>query len=352
MALQTRTSKHVTFFSCLLASALVATGCSSDGDTDNSTENSEATSSSDASQTEYTTPRTMPEGKGSGEDDGTFPRTVTHFEGETTIEAEPQNVVVISTGQADALVTLGTVPVGSTAGQGAETVPEYLTEAYPEDASALEEVTNVGSRTDPDLEAIANLDPDLILVNQAGADDPAALYSNLTEIAPTVVTQGTGLYWKQDFLLTADAMGKTQEAESWLEQYQSDAAQFGDTVDDDLTVSFLRKNGDRTRIFGVASFSGSIAEDAGLARPDSQDFTDDTSVDLSDEELQQADADWIFYGVQGGDAAELTDLSLWPTLSAVSEDQAVQVDDDTFYLNAGPTAAREALTELENSLGN
>lgn len=347
MALKISSRSRVSFLSIVAASALVLAGCSESEDSNGADD-----STASASESEYTTPRTMPEGKGSGEDDGVFPRTVTHFQGETTIDSAPENVVVISTGQADALVTLGTVPIGSTAGDGADTVPEYLTEAYPDDAEALGDVTNVGSRTDPDLESIANLDPDLILVNQAGADDPAALYESLTEIAPTVVTQGTGLYWKQDFLLLADAMGQTQEAESWLDEYQQDAADLGESVDDDLTVSFLRKNGDRTRIFGVASFPGSVTEDAGLARPDSQDFTDATSVDLSDEEIQQADADWIFYGVQGGDASELTDLALWPTLSAVESDQAVQVDDDTFYLNAGPTAARSVLTELEDTLGN
>ena len=292
----------------------------------------------------------MPEGKGSGEADGVFPRTVVHFAGETTLNEEPKRVVVISTGQADAMLTLGIVPVGSTAGDGADTIPAYLYDAFPEQKQALDEVASVGSRVDPDIEAIANLDPDLIVANLAGKDEAQSFYETLSAIAPTVATQGTGLYWKQDLLLLADAVGKADEAQSWLDDYQAEAADFGENLDEAPSVSFLRKNGDRTRVFGIASFSGSVAEDAGLARPEAQSFTDATSLDISSEELGMAEGDWLFYGVQGGADEELTGLPLWPTLEAVDNDQAVSVDDDVFYLNVGPTAAREILTVLEDTL--
>ncbi|MFC3244846.1 ABC transporter substrate-binding protein [Gordonia humi] len=241
------------------ASAVALSGCSS-SDADG------GESDSSSSPTSFVTPRTMPEGKGSGVADGVFPRTVKHFKGETDVAAAPKRVVVISTGQADALLTLGVVPVGSTSGDGADLVPAYLYDAFPDRKAELGGVADVGSRFEPNLEAVANLKPDLILMNKAGKDSDK-LYASLAAIAPTVVTQGTGLYWKQDLLLLADALGKRDQAQTWLDEYQGDAADFGKTVDGSPTVSFLRKNGDRLRVFGVASFSGSVAEDAGLARP-------------------------------------------------------------------------------------
>ncbi|GAA4662787.1 ABC transporter substrate-binding protein [Gordonia humi] len=325
------------------ASAVALSGCSS-SDADG------GESDSSSSPTSFVTPRTMPEGKGSGVADGVFPRTVKHFKGETDVAAAPKRVVVISTGQADALLTLGVVPVGSTSGDGADLVPAYLYDAFPDRKAELGGVADVGSRFEPNLEAVANLKPDLILMNKAGKDSDK-LYASLAAIAPTVVTQGTGLYWKQDLLLLADALGKRDQAQTWLDEYQGDAADFGKTVDGSPTVSFLRKNGDRLRVFGVASFSGSVAEDAGLARPQTQSFTDETSHDISNEQLDQADADWIFYGVQGGDTAAVTGAPLWKTLQAVSDDHAVAVDDDVFYLNVGPTAARDVLDQLRAKLG-
>ena len=303
-----------------------------------------------AAAVEWTIPRQMPEGKGSGADDGVFPRTVVHFSGETTLETAPEKVVVISTGQADAMLTLGIVPIGSTAGDGADMIPQYLYDAFADKKTELDAVTYVGNRFAPDIETIANLKADLIVMNTAGKDADA-LYASLSAIAPTVSMQGTGLYWKQDFLLLADSVGKTQEAQAWLDTYHADAAAFGAKVTGDPTVSFLRKNGDKVRVFGIASFSGSVAEDSGLARPESQSFKDKTSLDISAEQLELADADWVFYGVQGGDETELTSFALWPTLTAVANDRAVEVDDDVFYLNVGPVAARGILSDLSAKLG-
>ncbi|WP_236791845.1 iron-siderophore ABC transporter substrate-binding protein [Amycolatopsis sp. GM8] len=298
----------------------------------------------------HTAPRTVPAGMGSPAADGVFPRTVAHFEGTTEIKAQPQRVVVISTGQADALLTLGVVPAGSTRGDGADLIPHYLLEAFPAQAGALSKVADVGSRFTPSIEAIAAIAPDLILMNVAGKDSKA-LYDNLSKLAPTVATQGTGLYWKQDFLLTAAALGKTQQAQGILDRFHHDATALGTSLPKAPSVSFLRKNGDRVRVFGVPSFTGSIAEDAGLARPASQQFSA-TSQDISPEELDRADADWIFYGVQGGAAKAntLSTIPLWSALSAVQNKHAVAVDDDVFYLNTGPAAARAVLTTLSKTL--
>ncbi|MEE1800830.1 iron-siderophore ABC transporter substrate-binding protein [Streptomyces sp. JV176] len=329
-----------------LSGALLLTGCST-----------ASTVSSDSSPTgepsaaaTHTAPRTVPKGMGSGKPDGEFPRTVGHFEGKTTIEAAPKKIVVISTGQADALLTLGTVPAGSTRGDGADLVPQYLKDDFPKDAAALGKVVDVGSRVDPNLETIANIKPDLILMNVAGKN-AKGLYKALSAVGPTVATQGTGLYWKQDFLLVADGLGKADRARTYLDRFHTDAAALGASLDKPVTVSFLRLNGDRLRVFGVPSFTGSIAEDAGLGRPESQRF-DKTSQNISNEQLDRADADWLFYGVQGDAAksAELTGAPLWPTLSAVAGKTAIPVDDDVFYLNTGPTAARDVLTALKKHL--
>ncbi len=333
-----------------VAGALLLSGCSADSGDSATAASAGRGSAAPSASAGHTAPRTVPKGMGSGKPDGEFPRTVGHFEGRTTIAAEPERVVVISTGQADALLTLGTVPVGSTRGDGADLVPGYLFEDFPQDAARLAKVVDVGSRVDPDLETIANVKPDLILMNIAGKN-AKGLYTALSELAPTIATQGTGLYWKQDFLLVADGLGRTARAQSFLDAFHADAVALGKAVDKPVTVSFLRLNGDRLRVFGVPSFTGSIAEDAALGRPESQRF-DETSEDISNEQLDRADADWLFYGVQGAGSktSALTGAPLWPTLSAVVGKTAIPVDDDAFYLNTGPTAARDVLAVLKKHL--
>ena len=148
----------------------------------------------------------------------------------------------------------------------------------------------------------------------------------------------------------ADALGKPDTAQTWLDAFHTDAAEAGRSIDRAATISLLRRDGDRIRIFGAISFAGSVLADMGAARPESQRFTDDVSQDVSAEKLDQADGDWLLYGVQGGQASALTSMDLWPTLTAVSENRAVQVDDDPFFLNAGPTAAHTVLTTVSETV--
>lgn len=300
-----------------------------------------AASAAASAPVSFAAPRTVPDGMGSGQPDGQFPRTVTHFGGSTTIPAAPQRVVAISTGQLDGLLTLGVVPVGTTRGTGASLVPAYLASAFPDRAEQLSRLADLGTRQEPNLEAIAAAKPDLILVNKAGAAD---YLDQLQAIAPTVLTEGTGVNWKQDFLLLADALGRTQQAQGVLDAFHATAAAHATGVVP--SVSLIRTTPDRTRIFGVASFAGSIAQDAGFARPASQQF-EKTSEDLSAEQLDRADADWIFSGVQAGaEGQSVTTNPIWPTLGAVKAGHVVPVDDDMWYLNAGPTAAATVLREM------
>ena len=94
---------------------------------------------------------------------------------------------------------------------------------------------------------------------------------------------------------------------------------------------------------------GSICADASLARPAAAQV-EKTSIDLSSEQLDQADGDYLFYGVQGGDESKLTKEALWSTLKAVTEKHAHSVDPDMFFLNAGPAVALGVLETIEKAL--
>lgn len=289
-----------------------------------------------AQAAEHASPRKLAKDQGSGAADGVFPRTVRHQMGETQIAQPPLRVAVVSTGQIDAMVTLGLTPAGATRDDSGTLYADYLVRAYPERAAGFARTADLGGRSAPDLEALAALNPDLILMNRAVLkQDVYALYSR---IAPTVVTRGNGVNWKTDFVLLADAVGKAHAARAWLDQFHAEADRFarGLPAQNQPTVSFVQANGARIRIMGTRSFGGGIAEDLGLARPPSQRFTRNAQ-ELSNELVDQADADWVFYAARG---KGLTDGPLWPRLRAVQTQHALRVEHDPFYLNAGPTAAR------------
>ena len=313
-----------------------------------SSNTSGSSSSASASATgKKVAPSALPSGMGTTTVDGEFPRTVKHFRGETTIKSAPSKVVILSTGQLDGVLSLGVVPVGAATAGDADLVPTYLKTKFSNKSAELDKIAKVGKRTDPDVEAIANLKPDLILINNTNKKDE--VYESLAKIAPTVVTEGTGINWKQDFLLIAAALGTTEKAEKLMEEYNTKAKSVGQKAGSEKTFSFLYTSADRTRIFAKSSFVGSICVDASLARPAAAQV-EKTSVDLSAEQLDQADADYLFYGVQGGDESKLTKEALWSTLKAVTEKHAHSVDPDMFFLNAGPAAALGVLETIEKAL--
>ncbi|MFD4527630.1 ABC transporter substrate-binding protein [Streptomyces sp. NPDC058470] len=329
-------------------------GCSSSDEA--SSQSGSASSDSDrnlvagASEGPSVAPSAVEAGMGAGSaKDGEFPRTVGHFEGRTEIKTEPEKIAVLSTGQLDDLLSLGIVPTVTTRADNAGLVPDYLADAFPADKKQLAEMTDAGTRQAPNLETLAAAKPDLILLNDSLGD----LYPKLSKIAPTVVTAGNGINWKRDLLLVGDAVGKGERAQKLLDDLADDAATSGKSLGDPA-VSMLRFTPDRTRMFGVSSFTGSIAVDMGLGRPKSQQFKA-ISQDIGAESIDTADGDWIFYSVQGDasktDAGSVLAGPLWKSMKAVEAGRAVKVDDDPWYLNAGPTAARLVIKQLTDTIG-
>jgi len=292
---------------------------------------------------QWTVSRDLEPGMGSAQADGVFPREVTHFAGTTEIPSEPKRIAVVSTGQLDALLSLGQVPVAATRAENSGLVPQYLLDAFPDRVSALDAMSDIGQRTEPDLEAIAQAAPDLILINSTRG---AQLYDALAAVAPTVVTKGNGVNWKSDFLLIADALGDEGDARGILDDLHAQSAAFSQTHPaGEPTVSFLQSTGDRTRIMGLPSFAGGIAEDLGLGRPESQRF-DETSQEISAEQVDLADADHVFYGGTGQGVSFIEQAPLWQTLSAVAGQKTTTVDFDPWFMNAGPVAARLVQDEI------
>jgi iron complex transport system substrate-binding protein len=118
---------------------------------------------------------------------------VKHAMGETTVPNNPQRVVVLDSGELDTAITLGIKPVGA-ASAGGDTFVSYLKDK-------TEGITNIGMVSQPNLEKIASLKPDLILGNKFRHE---AFYKQLSQIAPTVFADNVGPTWKEisRFMLT------------------------------------------------------------------------------------------------------------------------------------------------------
>jgi len=277
---------------------------------------------------------------GSDAPPGAFPRTVNHANGTTEITQKPKRVVVLDTGEIDAVVSLGMTPVGIPSTEGANSIPSYL-------ADKVAGAKAVGTIQEPNLEAIAALQPDLILGTQLRADK---LYPQLSEIAPTVFAIRPGFPWKENFLLAGEALGEEVKAQEALNAYQDEADALDKAVTGDPKVSLVRFMPNRLRLYGNKSLIGVILDDAGFSRPTVQDV-DDLAVEISPEEIAKADGDVLFYTSYGkpGATGETTTIggSPWKALAPVKAGKVHRVDDDVWFLGLGPIGAGLVLKDLE-----
>ncbi|WP_327151049.1 ABC transporter substrate-binding protein [Nocardia sp. NBC_01329] len=274
---------------------------------------------------------------------GEFPRNVTHAMGTTEIPVEPQRVVVLDTGELDAVLSLGITPVGMVTTLGAAPVPTYL-------ADRVEGIETVGTIQEVNLEAIAELRPDLILGSRNRVEK---LYPQLAEIAPTVLSIRPGYPWKENFLLVGEALGMENETSAALNSYADAIDRLKSSVQGDPTISVVRFMPDRLRLYANKSLLGVILQDAGLARPEKQNI-DDLAVEISPENISDADGSVVFYSSYGapdttGENAVVHGAG-WKALSAVEDGKAFRVNDDIWFLGLGPTGAALIVDDLEKHL--
>lgn len=279
--------------------------------------------------------------------DPAFPRTISHDQGETTIPAAPERVVVLDTGELDTVAALGIEPVGAVRAPVESGFLEYLSDETRKTAL-------VGTISEPDLEAIAGLRPDLILSSTLRHED---IYDELSAIAPTVFSEAVGVVWKDNLLLHAAALGREEQAQHLLDEYEARAAALGASLAADgalPTVSMVRFLPGSTRLYQKASFIGTVLEDVGLPRPESQDV-DDFALEVSPEQVELMDGDVIFHTTYGPDdestQPEIVGSDLWQSLSAVRSGDVHEVADDHWMLGIGIRAATLVLDDLEAVLG-
>jgi iron complex transport system substrate-binding protein len=275
--------------------------------------------------------------------------TVKHAMGETTIKGTPQRVVVLTTQGVETLVTLGVKPVGAV---GSFTDPNNF---YDFVKPQLEGTKVVGSESQPNLEAIAALKPDLILGMKFRHEK---IYQQLSAIAPTVFVEEPRGDWKENFLLYAEALNKKAEGEKVIADWNKRVEEFKQKAGDKLQtkVSLVRFMPGRVRIYYKDTFTGTILKDLGVARPASQD-KDEFAAEVTKERIPEMDGDIMFYfsyETGNGEATKLekewTNDPLWKNLNVVKNNKAYKVDDVIWNTSGGVICANKVLDELEKYL--
>lgn len=272
-----------------------------------------------------------------------FPMTIEHEIGTTTIEAVPERIVVLEYSYADHLGTLGIAPVGF----AVDAPPEYIY-AYTSDLGAVE----VGTRAEPNLEAILALNPDLIIADLRRHE---AIYDDLSLIAPTIVFNSLrGSYDDQleQFSIIAEIVGKADEATAILASYQDNfdttmATTAADTGE--FVIGVLHSGGFTAH--SNESFMGSFLESLGLLNA-LEPLEGETQYLLDMEGFASVNPSTVVILCNAADQEfldDMTDSALWQAFEAVSNNHVYVFDRNLWSKGRGVTAYNMILSDAVDS---
>ncbi|PRC42196.1 Fe3+-citrate ABC transporter substrate-binding protein, partial [Mycobacterium sp. ITM-2017-0098] len=216
-----------------------------------------------------------------------------------------------------------------------------------------------GSRSDPDLDAIRDTTPDLILGSVALTPEQ---FPGLSDIAPTVLGGPPGPAWKDNLRTVGAATGRLEAANAVIEDFDRAADRTGQ--DNDAThfqASVVQFTDTTMRVFGVDNFAGSVLADVGVDRPAAQRFTDKPYIEIgiTDEDLGNspdfsiAEGDVVYVSFATAEARErapkVMDSDAWRRLSANRDNRVFAVNNEVWQGADGGgniVAARAILADL------
>lgn len=273
-------------------------------------------------------------------------RTLKHAMGSTTLTSVPKRVVVLFNGQVDITLTLGVKPVGAVESWVQTPWYHYL-------RADMSGVKNLGSELQPNIEAIVGLKPDLIIGSKTRHEK---IYGQLSAIAPTLFVEEV-FGWKANMELEAKAMNKEDKADAFMKNWNKRVADFKKKIGDNANqeISIIRFQDDNTARFYITGFAGTIFKELGLKRPKAQ--REDGSKVLvnltTQEQIPLMDGDIIFditssygEGKEFKSQQEWQKNPLWENLKGVKNGKYYKVNDITWNMSGGATAAMMLLDDL------
>ncbi len=282
------------------------------------------------------------------------------------VPVQPKRVVTLSEPPLDGALALGVKPVGSVNGRGQTTMPNYLLDL-------AEGIPSVGTVAQFNFEAIADLEPDLILTYASGGNNPESI-AIMEKIAPVYFIGYAGAEWKTTFRNVANALNEQDAAEKLLDDFDAYATKVKDELYaagfEDETFSIVRWQGSNASLILKELPPGMALEAIGLKRPPSQDKEGrGHSEPISLENLSDADADYMFFGTLGGSSVdnpvaggtadvsgaqkayeEAQGVPGFRDLTAYKEGHVILVDGSLWTSTGGPILMRKIIEFVEETL--
>ncbi len=276
-------------------------------------------------------------------------KTIVHDFGTTELKKAPKRIVILDNLYGEILDPLDITPVGATTGQADSQEFSTLFKKQYKDAK----VVSVGWQGNPDLDKIAELKPDLILMTGEQED----LYDKLSEIAPTVGYQiNTDENWDyhETSLKVAEIFDKRDEMKKDLDRLDAREAVFAENVKakfGDQKLMYLRVTDNDIRYYAYGHF-GYLYDTYHFNRAET--FNPDDMFQVIDpDKLKDINPDLL---IVQADSQELLDNKLkntpvWTSLKAVQNNKVIYADYSTYMLGFGIVSQEAIMKQISDEWG-
>ena len=276
-------------------------------------------------------------------------KTIVHDFGTTKLKKVPKRIVILDNLYGEIMNPLDITPVGATTGQADSQEFSTLFKKQYKDAK----VVSVGWQGNPDLDKIAELKPDLILMTGEQED----LYDELSEIAPTVGYQiNTDENWDyhETSLKVAEIFDKRDEMKKDLDRLDAREAVFAENVKakfGNQKLMYLRVTDNDIRYYAYGHF-GYLYDTYHFNRAET--FNPDDMFQVIDpDKLKDINPDLL---IVQADSQELLDNKLknnpvWSSLKAVQNNKVIYADYSTYMLGFGIVSQEAIMKQISDEWG-
>ena len=276
-------------------------------------------------------------------------KTIVHDFGTTELKKVPKRIVILDNLYGEILDPLHITPVGATTGQADSHEFSTLFKKQYKDAK----VVSVGWQGSPDLDKIAELKPDLILMTSEQED----LYDELSEIAPTVGYQiNTDENWDyhETSLKVAEIFDKRDEMKKDLDRVDAREAVFAENVKakfGNQKLMYLRVTDNDIRYYAYGHF-GYLYDTYHFNRAET--FNPDDMFQVIDpDKLKDINPDLLIVQADSQELLEnkLKNNPVWSSLKAVQNNKVIYADYSTYMLGFGIVSQEAIMKQISDEWG-
>ena len=276
-------------------------------------------------------------------------KTIVHDFGTTKLKKVPKRIVILDNLYGEILNPLDITPVGATTGQAdSQEFSTLFKKQY-----KYAKVVSVGWQGNPDLDKIAELKPDLILMTGEQED----LYDELSEIAPTVGYQiNTDENWDyhETSLKVAEIFDKRDEMKKDLDRLDAREAVFAENVKakfGNQKLMYLRVTDNDIRYYAYGHF-GYLYDTYHFNRAET--FNPDDMFQVIDpDKLKDINPDLLIVQADSQELLEnkLKNNPVWSSLKAVQNNKVIYADYSTYMLGFGIVSQEAIMKQISDEWG-